>query len=143
MSTNVHPRVGGYVAGDVGRRCSASSPCTTGRDVDVTDVWCQRTQRQQAATTAPEGTIVSRSQCQRLVTSGGRYVNSRNVRGPQSQRAATTAWRDVSEPQRQSAATVSAPLRQSGATSARCSVRACNVGASLRQRQSAETSAWR
>ena len=52
--------------------------------------------------TAPEGTIVSGPQCHRLVTSGGRYVNSRNVRGPQSQRAATTAWRDVSEMQRQS-----------------------------------------
>ena len=106
-----HPRVGGYVDGGVGRRGGACSPRTTGRWPDVTNV-CGVSGRNVSGprwqrAIAPEGSTVSGPQRQRRLTSERRYVNSRNVRGPQreSDSGVTSACRNVRAPQRQSGAT--------------------------------------
>ena len=104
------------------------------------------------------------------VTTAGDSARGSTVSGPQRPRTATTAWRDVSEPQRRAPLRQRAARRQRAATSASRNVRAArrqqavtsstqrqarnvkratssaqrqgrNVGAALRQ--SAETSAGR
>ena len=94
MSTNAHPRVGAYVGGGVGRRGGARSPRTTGRGVDVADVYgvsgrnVSGPRRQRAR--APEGSSVGGPQRQRRTTSQHRYVNGRNVRRPQRESGVTS-----------------------------------------------------
>ena len=115
-----------YLGGGVGRRGGARSSTHDGR------LWRQRKQRQRRATSGAVTTSgdsgrqrprvapsadrnVHGPRRQRGVTSASRnverrYVSERrDISEPQRQRTATTAWCDVSEPQRR------APLRQRAA----------------------------